>query len=191
MKKTFLTAAATLGLGLAPLAAHSAPVTYTVDPEHTYPYFEVNHLGFSTMRGRFNRTEGRIILDREAGTGSVDIVIDAESIDTGLKSRDDHLRSPDFLNTAEFPDLTFKSTEVRLDGDRATIQGRLTIAGAARTVTLEVESIHCGPNPMTRQQTCGFDAVTTIKRSDFGINYALPAVGDELRIAINVEALQN
>ncbi|MDX9739874.1 MAG: YceI family protein [Gammaproteobacteria bacterium] len=189
MHKTILTA--TMAIAIAPLAAHSAPVSYTVDPSHTYPYFEIDHMGYSMMRGRFNSTEGRIVLDREKNTGSVEITIDAESIDTAHKKRDDHLRSPDFLNTGEYPEITFKSTRVEIDGDEATVEGDLTIAGVTRKVTLDVDRLHCAVNPMSKKEHCGFDASTEINRSDFGVSYMVPAVGDEIEIEIALEAVKD
>ena len=189
MHKTIFVAA--LAVGLTPLAANSAPVSYTVDPSHTYPYFEIDHMGYSTMRGRFNQTEGRIIIDQEKKTGSVEITIDAESIDTAHAKRDEHLRSPDFLNTAEFPEITFKSTRVEIDGDDTEVEGNLTIAGVTKKVTLEVDHFHCAINPMSKKEHCGFDASTKIKRSDFGVNYMIPGVGDEMEIDIEVEAIRD
>lgn len=183
-------------LGLATLlpftAAGAAPVPYTVDPEHTYPYFEIDHLGFSTMRGRFNSTQGKITIDRDNRTGSVEITIDAESVDTAHKKRDDHLRSPDFLNAAEFPEITYRSRSVTIhDDDSATVEGELTIMGVSKPVTLDVERIRCGANPMNQREACGFDAVAEFKRSDFGVTYALPGVGDDMRLLINVEAYRD
>lgn len=181
-----------LALTAVPFAASSAPVSYTVDAQHTYPYFEISHLGFSTIRGRFNSTEGRITLDEANKTGSVDITIDAESIDTAHEKRDDHLRSPDFLNAAEFPEITYKSTKVTIkDGNTATVEGNLTIMGVSKPVTLNVHRFHCGANPMNKRELCGFDATAQIKRSDFGITYALPGVGDDMKILLNMEAYKD
>jgi len=175
-----------------PLTAFAAAESYTVDPNHTFPNFTINHLGFSTMHGRFGKTSGKIVIDKEKKTGSVDVVIDAASVDTGFQKRDDHLRSPDFLNAVEYPDITYKSTKVILhDGGGATVEGNLTILGVSKPVTLNVTSINCGINPMDPTKTkyvCGFDATAKIKRSDFGINFALPAIGDEMNIALEVEA---
>lgn len=174
------------------VSAHAAE-SYTIDPFHTYPNFEINHLGFSTMHGRFGKTEGKLTIDWANNTGTVDIVIDAASIDTGMKKRDDHLRSPDFLNAAEFPEITYKSTKVKINDDKtARVDGNLTIMGVTRPVTLEVESINCGEHPMQKgTHVCGFDAEGEIKRSDFGITYALPAVGDEMELKIQVEATRD
>lgn len=183
--------AASLVLASLPFAGWAAPEAYTIDPEHTYPNFTINHLGFSTMYGRFGTTKGKISWDKAAKTASVDITIDAASIDTGFKKRDDHLRSPDFLSVAEFPEITFKSSKVAFDGDtKATIEGNLTIKGVTKPVTLQVTHMHCGVHPMNKKNVCGFDATGKIKRSDFGVNFALPAVGDEMNLFLEVEAVK-
>ncbi len=164
--------------------------TYTIDSSHTYPNFEVDHLGFSTTHGRFNKTEGKLTIDWANNSGSVDITIDAASVDTGHQKRDDHLRNADFLNVVEFPQITYKSSNVTIkDNKSATVEGQLTIMGISKPVTLDVESINCGPHPMKKgTHVCGFDATGSFKRSDFDVKYALPAVGDELKLKIQVEA---
>lgn len=176
-----------------PVTAMAAPESYTIDPAHTYPNFSINHLGFSTMYGRFNKTEGKITVDKAKKTGSVNVKIDAASVDTGFQKRDDHLRSPDFLNAAEFPEITYKSTSVALKDDgSATVQGNLTLAGVTKPVALNVRKMNCGAHPMDpKKYVCGFDAFAKIKRSDFGVKYALPAVGDEMNIMLEVEAVRD
>lgn len=178
-----------------PLSGFAAPESFTIDPNHTYPNFTINHLGFSTMYGRFGKTSGKLTVDNEKKTGSVDVVIDAASVDTGFAKRDDHLRSPDFLNVVEFPQITYKSTKVVLNADKsAVVDGNLTIAGVTKPVRLDIKSMNCGINPMDpKKQTyvCGFDAVAKINRSDFGVKFALPAVGDEMNIFLEVEAIRN
>ena len=175
-----------------PAVALAEAETYEVDPHHTFPNFTINHLGFSTMHGRFGKTSGTITMDKDKKTGSVDVVIDAASVDTGYGKRDDHLRSPDFLNAVEYPDITYKSTKVTLhDNGGASVNGKLTILGVSKPVTLNVDSINCGLNPMDPTKTkyvCGFNATAKIKRSDFGMNFALPAIGDEMNIELEVEA---
>lgn len=166
--------------------------SYTLDPEHTYPNFAVSHLGFSTMHGRFNKSSGKLEMDVAKKTGSVEIVIDAASIDTGHAKRDQHLKSPDFFNAGEFPEIKFKSTKVTFTGDKVTaVDGDLTILKATKPVTLTVTSMYCGVHAMNKKNVCGFDATAKIKRSDFGINYALPAVGDDVALTLEVEAIKN
>ena len=187
MRKLILASA----LVAAPVVTANAADSYTIDPTHTFPNFTINHLGFSTLHGRFDSTKGKITLDRANNTGSVDISIDAGSISTGFKKRDDHLRSPDFLNVGEFPEITYKSTKVSINGDKATVEGNLTILGTSKPVTLNVDKITCGVHPMNKKDVCGFNATTSIKRSDFGVKYGLPAIGDEMQITLEVEAVKN
>jgi polyisoprenoid-binding protein YceI len=177
-------------IGALVLPAATWADTYSIDPAHTYPNFTINHLGFSTLHGRFGKTSGTITMDQAKGTGSVDIVIDTASIDTGFAKRDDHLRSPDFFNAAEFPEITFKSTKVAFSGKGATVTGDLTMKGVTKSVTLNVDSINCGVHPFNKKQVCGFNATGQVKRSDFGIKYALPAVGDEVNLTLEVEAVK-
>lgn len=180
-----------VGLALTTLPTLAAADSYTIDPTHTYPNFKISHLGFSTMHGRFGKTSGHISMDRNKGTGSVDIVIDVASVDTGFRKRDDHLRSPDFFNAVEFPDITFKSNKVTYKGNGATLTGKLTIKGVTKTVTLDVPSINCGTHPFNKKQVCGFDASTQFKRSDFGVSYGLPGIGDDVKLEIEVEAFKD
>lgn len=178
-----------------PLSVMGAPQSYTIDSDHTFPYFRISHLGFSTLMGRFNETNGKIVVDKENNTGSVEVVIDAASIDTDHKKRDDHLRSPDFLNAVEFPEITYESTDVTIHDDgSAVVEGELTISGVTKPVTLDVSRMNCDIHPMDpekKKYVCGFDARTTIKRSDFGVDYALPAIGDEMELILGVEAIRD
>jgi polyisoprenoid-binding protein YceI len=186
MNKTLLSAFAGVTVLTASMGANAE--SYKLDPAHTYPYFSISHLGFSTMRGRFNNTSGTFTLDKAKGTGSVAIEIDVNSIDTAFEKRNQHLRSPDFFNAAEFPKMTYKSTKVTINKDNtAVVEGKLTMHGVTKPVTLKVDKITCGANPMSKKEMCGFDATATIKRSEFGINYGLPAIGDEINMNIEAE----
>jgi len=165
---------------------------YTIDPTHTYVSFAINHLGFSTMRGKFNQQSGSLQFDPNAKTASVMIGIDAASIDTGHEKRDAHLRSPDFLNAVENPTITFESTGVTWNGAKlATVSGNLTMLGVSKPVTLEVTSMNCGEHPFSKKWVCGFDANGSIRRTDFGVNYGVPAIGEVLELQIEVEATRN
>ena len=169
--------------------ALAAPETYTIDPGHTFPSFEVSHIGFSTTRGRFDKTAGRITLDREAKTAAADITIDATSIDTGVQKLDEHLRKPDFFDATNHPSITFKGDRARFNGDTlAAIEGNLTMRGQTKPVTLTVSKFICGNHPMSKKALCGADAATMIKRSEFGVNYGLPVIPDEVKLIIQVEA---
>jgi polyisoprenoid-binding protein YceI len=177
-------------------ASFAAQEHFTIDPLHTFPNFTVNHLGFSTMHGRFGKTEGTITMDKEAKTGSVEVTIDASSINTGYDKRDDDLLAPGFLDAVEFPDITYKSTKVTLNDDTSggTVDGNLTIKGVTKPVTLTVDAIHCGINPMDpkkQQYRCGFNATAKIMRSDFNVKAGLPLIGDELNLSFEVEAIRD
>ncbi len=179
----------------ASIAAFAAPETYLLDPAHTLPTFSINHLGMSTVRGIFEGSSGKVVLDRAAKTGSVELKIPTGTVYTGyLKStgagrtRDEHLRSADFFNAAEFPDMVFKSTKIVFAGDKpGAIEGNLTLLGVTKPLTLKVDAFNCGPNPMSKQEMCGADVSGSIKRSDFGMKYGIPAVGDEVKLNIAVE----
>jgi polyisoprenoid-binding protein YceI len=169
--------------------AVAAPETYEIDSRHTFPSFEVNHLGFSTQRGRFNITTGTVVLDKAARKASADVSIDVRSVDTGLDKLEAHLVAEDFFDAAKFPTITFKSTNSHFKGDKLVgLDGNLTMRGVTKPVKLKVTAFHCGQNPMVKKDACGADAVATVKRSDFGISYAIPAVGDEVKLLIQLEA---
>lgn len=178
------------------LVASATPVvaaeSYAVDPRHTWPVFEVNHLGFSTQRGRFNKTSGKIVLDTAAKKGTIDIAIDTASIDMGLEEWDKHLKSDEFFNVEKFPTMTFKSDKLSFDGDKLVgAEGSLTLLGVTRLVTLSVSNFRCAPHPLNKKPTCGADATTVIKRSEFGMTKSVPAVGDVVKITIPVEAVKD
>lgn len=177
-------------------AAVTAPAlaaeSYSVDPRHTFPSFEVNHLGFSTQRGRFNKTSGKIVLDRQAKSGSVEIVIDAASVDSGLDKLEEHLRGEEFFNSEKFPTLGFKSRAVTFSGDKpASVEGDFTMLGVTRPLTLTITAFNCGVHPINRKEVCGADAAATLKRSEFGMTKYVPGVSDEVKLFIQVEAFKD
>jgi polyisoprenoid-binding protein YceI len=186
---------AVLAVGALPAIAAAAPESFTIDPYHTYPNFWVEHWGLSMMHGRFDRTTGKFTLDRAAKSGSVELTIETGSINTGdndkgarPRSRDEHLRAADFFNVAEFPRMTFRSTKVGFGGELpTTVEGNLTLLGVTKPVTLTFERFKCGQNPFNKKDRCGGNAVGKIKRSDFGMKTAIPAVGDELTLNIMFE----
>jgi polyisoprenoid-binding protein YceI len=178
-----------------PLAAQATGDSYTIDPLHTFPHFTINHLGFSTMHGRFDKTSGKVTLDRAAGKGTVDIAIESASVDTGYAKRDDHLKSPDFFNAAEFPTITFKSDIVKFKGDKpSSVEGNLTLNGVTKPVTLAINEFNCAADPMDpmkKKYKCGAGATAEIRRSDFGIKSFLPAVGDDIKLEFEIEAYKD
>lgn len=178
------------GLGLASLStAQAAPEKYVIDNSHTYPYFEITHLGWSTTRGLFSKTSGTVTVDFAAKTGSADILIDATSLDTSFAKRDRHVRSEDFLDVEKYPTITFKSDKFDFEGDKvAKVHGQLTLHGVTKPVTLTMSQFKCGEHPMAKQHYCAGDAAATLKRSDFGMTGYQGAVGDEVKLFISIEA---
>lgn len=185
---TLLASVNALALSAAAFAADS----YSIDSRHTFPVFEVNHLGFSTQRGRFNKTTGTITLDTAARKGGVEVVIDTASIDMGLEDWDKHMMNEDFFNVEKHPTMTFKSDKfIFRKGKPAEVHGTLTLLGVERPVKLTVNHFHCGVHPINKKAVCGADLTTRIKRSDFGMTKFLPAVGDDIYIRIPVEAFKD
>ena len=171
--------------------AFAAPETFVLDANHTFPRFSYSHLGYSLQMSRFNKTTGTVTFDKAAKTGSVDIVIDAKSIDTGSKLFDEHIQGEDFLDTAKYPTATFKSTKVTFNGDKpATVEGDLTLKGVTKKVTLTVTNFLAMPHPMQKKDAIGANAHTTVKRTDFNMGKYAPHVGDEVRIDIALEAVK-
>ena len=187
---TRFAAVITLATGLA-IPALAAPATYVVDPTHTFARFSYSHFGLSTQLSKFNKTSGTVVLDQAAKTASVDIVIDTTSVDTGYATFNEHIQAPDFLDTAQFPTATFKSTKVDFADDQPTaIHGNLTIKGVTKPVTLKVNHFVSMPHPMLKKDAIGADATTVIKRSEFNAGKYAPNVGDEVTISVALEAVR-
>ncbi len=189
MTKTLITAAllaASLG------AAHAQSATYAIDPTHTFASFEIVHFGTSTIRGRFDKKEGSVTLDRAAKTGKAEITIDMASINTGVAPFDGHLKSADLFDVAKFPTAKFVGDKFGFAGDKVTeVAGTLTLMGKTQPVTLKATNFSCYLNPMLKREVCGGDFETVIQRSAFGITYALPmAAPDSVRLLVQVEAVK-
>lgn len=173
------------------LPALAAPETFVIDNAHTLPRFEYSHFGYSTQVSRFDKTSGRIILDRAAKAGSLDVTIDSTSVNTGYPLFNQHIQGEDFLDTRKYPTITFKSNKFNFKGDAvASVEGNLTIKGVTRPVTLELTSFKCMPHPMAKKEACGANAVTRIKRSEFNAGKFAPNVSDEVILTIPVEAIK-
>ena len=172
-------------------AAAAAPETFVIDGAHTFPRFSYSHFGFSTQLSRFNKTSGKIVLDKEAKTGSVDVVIDTKSVDTGFDIFNGHIQGEDFLSTEQYPTATFKSTKVRFEGDKpVAVDGNLTIKGVTKPVTLALTSFILQPHPMMKKDAIGANATTKISRTEFNAGKYAPNVGDEVTIDLAVEAIK-
>jgi polyisoprenoid-binding protein YceI len=188
-----------LAFAAMPWLANAQPHSYTVDPPHTHAYFEVDRFQTLTMNGRFTGLTGKFTIDPTARTGSVELVIPTATVSIGDVERggrqrtgDEPLRSADFFNVAEFPTMTFKSTKVIFDGDLPkAVEGNLTLLGVTRPVTLNFERIACLPHPFTKRDNCGGNAVATIRRSEYGMKYLLPQIGDEVKIRVQFLGLRD
>jgi len=186
---------AVLTLAALPFAAGAAADSYTFDPLHTSVSFSIDHLGLSMIHGRFGKYSGKFAIDRAAKTGSVELNVETASVDTNdndkgnrPRSRDEHLRSADFFNAAEFPRMTYKSTHPVFSGDNLTaVEGDLTLLGVTRPVALTVERFRCIPATVTAKERCGGIAVGKIKRSDFGMKRGIPSIGDDVFLAFGFE----
>jgi polyisoprenoid-binding protein YceI len=179
------------GAALALAAALPASAqTYALDPQHSQPFYEVSHMGYSLQRGAFTGATGTITLDRAARKGTIDVSIDASTVRTSDPKLDTKMRGEDFFNVAKYPTMTFKSSQLTFDGDRLVgADGELTMRGVTKPVKLTVENFVCGLHPYTKNPICGAEVTATIKRSDWGMTYLAPKmVGDDVKITIPVEA---
>lgn len=177
-------------LALAVTLPAAAQEIYVGDPGHTMASFETGHLGISWIRGRFNKTTtAKVMLDRAAGKGVIDVAIDTASLDTGHEARDKHLRSADYLDVEKFPTMTFRSNSLKFSGDTLVgADGDLTIMGVTRPASLKVSTFRCIQHPVNKKDMCGAEASTAIKRSEFGIKRGAVGIGDDVRISIQIEA---
>jgi len=172
-------------------AASAAPVLYNIDPEHTYPSFEADHMGLSIWRGKFNQTSGKVTLDKAAGTGTVEVAIDTKSIDFGHAKLAEYLAGPDQLDAAKYPTIRYKGKLERfVNGAPTGVTGELTMHGKTRRVALKINLFKCIPHPLLKRELCGADAFGSFDRSEFGLDYG-PQWGfkPEVILRIQVEAL--
>ena len=171
--------------------AHAESITYNLEPTHTYVTFEARHFGTSTNRGRFDKKEGSITLDRAAKTGKADITIDTASINTGLALFDSHLRGENFLQSKAFPTARFVGDKFSFDGDKVTaVAGTLSLLGKTLPITLTATNYNCYDSPFLKREVCGGDFETTIQRTDFGITYGMPIIPDDIKLLIQIEAVK-
>lgn len=168
---------------------------YTVDPSHTSVIFGISHLGYSFTYGRFDKVSGAFTLDpAKPDAASFTLTIDAASIDTNDAKRDDHLRGPDFLNTGEFPIISFKSNKVAVEkqGESTVyvVSGDLTMHGETKPVTLQLQKLGEGPGPTGQGFHTGFNCQTKLNRSEWGMTKMIPHIGDEVAITISFEGVR-
>jgi len=188
MKVALSLAVASLTVG----SAFAAPVTYQIDPAHTYPSFEADHFGgMSVWRGKFDSSSGTIVLDRQAGTGSVEITVDTSSIDFGQAKLNEHAKSAEMFDVQKYPTAVYKGTLANFkNGAPTEVHGELTLHGVTRPLNLTINSFLCKVTPMSPKERCGADASATFNRADFGINYGEKyGFNMKVKLAIQVEAV--
>ena len=192
MRKALLAGAL---LAACPLAAQAQAENYKIDPIHSFPHFGIDHFGVSTIWGRFDKMGGTFMIDKAGKKGSVELVIETASVTTGdtdkgsrPRTRDEHLRQADFFNSTEFPRMTYKSTNVKFNGDAPSeIEGQLTLLGVTKPVNIKVDRWVCKEHPVNKRAMCGGNASGSFKRTDFGMKYGTPGLGDEIRLMISFE----
>ena len=165
---------------------------YKVDPGHTFPSFEADHFGgLSNWRGKFDKTDGTIVLDRANKTGTVDINIDASSLDFGHSKLNEHAKGPDMFDVAKYPTANYKGKLVFKGDVPTSVDGELTLHGVTKPVTLHINQFKCMPHPMLKREVCGADASATFNRADFGVDYGVKmGFKPEVKLAIQVEAVK-
>ena len=172
--------------------AKAAPVTYEMDPAHTFPSFEADHMGISFWRGKFNRTTGTLVLDKAASSGSVAVSIDMDSVDFGLDSMHEQAVSPAFFDVAQYPRATYQGKLVDFVDEAPTrVTGELTLHGITRPLELTIHRFRCVPHPMLKRELCGADASATFRRDEFGLSAGKDyGFSMDVGLRIQVEAVQ-
>jgi polyisoprenoid-binding protein YceI len=191
LKKHLMIAAGALAASLS-FSAFADVSTYQLDPDHTYPSFEADHIGgLSVWRGKFDRSQGTVTLDRAARTGTVEVTTEIASVHTGSTKLDQNLQAEQFFDASKFPEAAYKGT-IRFKGDKpVSVVGNLTMHGVTRPLTLDIDSFRCMPHPMLKREVCGVDAVGEFDRSDFGIDFGKTyGFSMKTRLLISAEALK-
>jgi len=171
--------------------AMAAPEKFTIDSDHTYPSLEVPHMGISWFRGKFLKTTGKVTLDRAAQTGSVEVVIDASTLDFGHDKLNEHVGSKDFLNVDKYPTITYKGALKFSDGNPTSVDGQLTLLGVTKPVKLTLNSFKCIQHPMLKKDYCGADAEAEFNRADFGMTYYSDGELGKVKVMVQIEALKD
>jgi len=174
-------------------ATSATAQVYNIDPSHTFPSFEADHMGPSFWRGKFTKSSGKIVLDRQSKTGgSVEIVIDASTVDFGHAKMNEKARGDEMFNVAKFPNVLFKSTALKYEGERLVmVDGEMTLLGVTKPMPLKVTHFKCMMHPMLKREVCGGDFETTIMRSQWGMNWGIDfGIPDKVKLLIQVEAVK-
>ncbi len=171
--------------------AIAASEVFRIDPVLTQAEFEVNHFWVTKLRGTFGRTEGTIVLDADGHAGSIDFAVDTSSVETGWSVRDAFIRGENMFDAARFPTVRFRSTQLTFDDVRLVgAAGELTLHNVTRPIVVKVGRLECGPDPGSGRHGCGVAVVSSIKRSDFGMTFGLPFVGDDIDLWFHLIAFR-
>lgn len=185
----FALAAASLFAG----AVHAAPASYAIDPTHTFATFEIDHMGTTTNRARFDKKQGTVEFDRDGKAGKVEVTLDMASVNSGTAAFDKHLQSADIFNVAKFPQAKFVSDKFVFDGDKLKeVTGQLTLLDKTLPVTFKANKFNCYPSPMLqKREVCGGDFEATIDRTQWGLNYGTNfGAAKNVRIVLQIEAVK-
>jgi polyisoprenoid-binding protein YceI len=169
-------------------AAFAAPVTYVLDPKHTYPSFAADHMGgLSVWRGKFTGTTGKVVYDKAAKTGTIDVTVDMSSVDFGNAKLDEHAKSAELFDVAKYPTATYSGKFSKFDASGPTeAEGTFTLHGVSKPLTLKINSFLCKPNPMTHKEVCGADASASFDRSDYGVTFG-QAYGFKMWVKLEIQ----
>lgn len=192
MKKLLLASALLVPLATQAKPDHPATGNYTFDTVHTQIIFFADHLGFSKSEGEFTEFSGGFTLDPVRWeNSSVNVVVDTNSIQMDNERWDAHMKNADFFDVTKYPTMEFKSTKVSFDAEnKGTIEGKLTLLGVTKPIVLNAKLNKTGVHPFSKKYVAGFSATTTVKRSEFGMRYGLPVLGDDIEIRLEVEGIK-
>jgi len=171
-------------------SAFPAPVTYILDPAHTYPSFAADHMGgLSVWRGKFTASSGKVVYDKAAKAGTIDVTVDMSSIDFGMPKLNEHAKSSEIFDVAKYPTATYTGKFTKFNGSSPTeAEGTLTMHGVTKPVALKIDSFLCKPNPVNKKEVCGADATATFNRAEFGVNFGEKyGFKQEVQLQIQVE----
>jgi len=182
-----------ISLVLSTIAASTlAADSYTIDSGYSRAHFDITRVGFSSQRGSFNKTSGKVTLDLANKSGSVDFTINTGSIDMGSAAWTAHLSDPELFNVKKYPTMSFKSSKLIFEGDKVVAaEGQLTMIGVTKPLKIAVNNFQCGKNPVDSRQMCSGDITAVLKRSEFGLTRYIPVVSDEVSISVPVDAYKN
>ena len=188
MRTSFVPALLGVACGALAGAAAAAPVTYEIDPQHTYPSFEADHMGgMSVWRGKINSSAGKIVLDKAAGSGTVDVTMDMKTIDFGIAALNAHAQTADLFDVAKYPTATYTGKLVKFQNGAPTeVDGTLTMHGVSKPVTLKIVSFQCKDHPMKKKEFCGADATATLNRDDFGVDFG-KQMGFKMAVTLRIQ----